>query len=386
MKFTQPIKLLLSLFLFTKLKVLNAKLCTVSSKEKYMSPSVYSNAGEYKKPLEFMSEQSLAYWYTDRDSDMNSAKNNLQTFVNGCGGDSPVIVVYGMPNKDCDAGESSSGFNSDTSSYKQFITNLKIIAPDNSIIILEPDAAALTIDGSMCGSNKGYKDNLKLAIEELSGKNIYLDIGHWIVIYGMDKIKKLTDFVLSIDSEKKIKGFSLNLSNYRKTEEMEAACKDIISASGRDYKCIIDTSRNNNGPSATGTWCNYKNAGIGISENDPDVLSKKSSVVDHYVWIKPAIELDGNCYGNSESYQSDKGAGALDLEWFKILWNNGYYKNKEIRSTSASSNNVLTAVPSIDYNTNTPISDTTPVNTPSTVPEKQTPVSGFKINKVCKLK
>lgn len=380
MKFTQPIKLLLSLFLFTKLKISNAKLCTVSSKEKYMNPSVYNNAGEYKKPLEFMADQSLAYWYTDRDSDMNSAKNNLQSFVSNCGNDSPVIVVYGIPNKDCDAGESSSGFNSDISMYKQFISNLRIVSPDNSIIILEPDAAALTIDGSMCGSNKGYADSLKLAINELSGKNIYLDVGHWIVIYGIDKIKKLTDFVLSIDSEKKLKGFSLNLSNYRKTEEMETACKNIISTSGRDYKCIIDTSRNNNGPSTAGTWCNYKNAGIGVSENDPEVLSKKSSFIDYYVWIKPAIELDGNCYGNSESYQSDKGAGALDLEWFKILWNNGYYKNKEINSNGISTD-MPTTTPAIVYATNSP-----DINTQKPVSWQQNPPSVFKINKICKLK
>jgi len=393
MKFNQSIKLFLSLFLFNKST--SGKLCSLSSKEKYMNPSIYDIAGDYKKPLEFMSEQSLAYWYTDRGSDMNGAKSSLQSFVSGCQGESPVIVVYGMPNKDCDAGESAGGFNSDSSTYKQFINNLKEVASDNSIIILEPDATALTIDGSMCGLSKGYKENLKMAIDELSNKNVYLDVGHWVVIYGMDKIKKLTDFVLSIDSNKKLKGFSLNLSNYRKTEEMERACKDIISASGKDYKCIIDTSRNNNGPSSAGTWCNYKNAGIGISENDPGISSKKSSVVDHYVWIKPAIELDGNCYGNPESYQSNKGAGAIDLEWFKILWDNGYYKNTDISiitNSISDNNNVPSPTHSLNNNAPNPTHSPSIVITPSPAyspshSQKNTETISptFKINRVCRL-
>jgi hypothetical protein len=349
----------------------SAKLCTASSKDKYLNPALYNSAGDFKPQLNFMADQSVAYWYTDRGTDMSGAKENLKNFIQQCDGEIPVIVVYGIPNKDCAGVESSSGFNSNSNFYETFIKNLKDTLIKDSIVILEPDATALSIDGNACGIAKGYKENLQKAINILSASSnikLYLDVGHWVVIYGNDKIKKLTDFVSSIDNKNTLKGFSLNLSNYRKTEEMEKACRDIRSVSGKDYKCVIDTSRNNKGPSQKNTWCNFKNAGIGISGNDAG--APKSDIIDHYVWIKPAIELDGNCYGEDESYQSSKGAGSTDLEWLKILWNNGYYKNTQLLSNDNPTGN--TNAPT--GNTNAPVGQTT------------IPTNAFKINKVCKFR
>lgn len=350
-------KLIKSLFILTTFQIFtaSARLCSVSSKEKYLNPSVYDSpaASSIKKELEFMAEQPLAYWYTDRDSNMELAKENLKKFVSACGQDAAVIVVYGIPGKDCAGSESSRGFNGDSTSYETFIRNLKDNIKDNSIIILEPDAIATTVDGSRCGASKGYTENLKKAVSILGDTKaeLYVDVGHWVVIYGDSKIKQLTDYISSIDNGK-IKGISLDLSNYRKTSEMEEACRNIRRVSGKDYKCIIDTSRNNRGPSSKDTWCNYKGAGIGISENDPDFNTLRNSAagVEHYVWIKPAIELDGSCYGSEDSYSVNKAAGEADIEWFKILWNNGFYKDKLISSTPAvtTSPHVATNIPSTE--------------------------------------
>lgn len=330
-------KKLLTIFsIIISLNYSNANLCTASSKEKYLSPIITSKpeASTFMKELTFMSTQPLAYWYTDRGNDMSGAKKDLNNFISKCSGETPIVVIYGLPSKDCDAGESSGGFNQASSSYTTFINNAKEVldSTGESIVILEPDAAALTIDGSKCGASKGYKDNLKKSIEIL-GQNqkikMYIDVGHWVVIYGEDKIKDLIKFVSEIDPSNKLKGFSLNLSNYRKTEEMENACKKIKDVSGKDYKCIIDTSRNNRGPSDKGTWCNYKNAGIGIGGNDNN--AQKNPIIDHFVWIKPAAELDGNCYGNDDSYQSNLGAGAFDINWLKLLWKQGYYSSNDLK-------------------------------------------------------
>lgn len=325
--------LFLSTFLFylkasTKY-IVDAKFCSFSSKEKYKSGN-----SDMKNIMEFMSNQPLAHWYTDRDNSLQNAKDNLSNFVNGCGQEEPVIAIYGIPNKDCDAGESSSGFNKNSNDYKSFLNSANsILNNKQTTIILEPDAVALTTDKSKCGNFKGYKDNLKMSIEilgEASNYKLYIDVGHWIVIYGDDKIKEMINFINEIDPANKLKGFSLNLSNYRKTEEMVDACKNIRKVSGKDYKCIIDTSRNYKGPSDKGTWCNYKNAGIGFSGNDNNLV--KDSSIDAYVWIKPAGELDGSCYGNDDSYQSNKGAGAFDENWLNILWNNGAYRDKKIET------------------------------------------------------
>lgn len=384
MSFSINSKKLLTIFsIIISLTYSNANLCTASSKEKYLSPVITSKSEstDFMKELTFMATQPLAYWYTDRGSDMNGAKKDLNNFVSKCSGETPVIVVYGIPSKDCDAGESSSGFNQDSSSYSTFINNAKEVlnSAGDAIVILEPDATALTIDGSKCGSGKCYKDNLKKAIEILGESKekikMYIDVGHWVVIYGEDKIKDLINFVSEIDPSNKLKGFSLNLSNYRKTGEMENACKKIRDVSGKDYKCIIDTSRNSQGPSDKGTWCNYKNAGIGIGGNDNN--AQKNPIIDHFVWIKPAAELDGNCYGNDDSYQSNLGAGAFDINWLKLLWKQGYYSSNDLKDVKNESPNIQpTTSPSteqVQQPSQSPIdpypqSDTSPTPAPNQAP------------------
>lgn len=341
-----PKKLLTIFSIIISLTYSNANLCTASSKEKYLNPVVTSNpeASSFMKELTFMATQPLAYWYTDRGNDMDGAKKDLNSFVSKCSGETPIIVIYGIPSKDCHGGESSSGFNQDSSSYSTFISNAKEVLKNTgeSIVILEPDATALTIDGSKCGVGKNYKDNLKKSIEILGESKekikMYIDVGHWVLIYGEDKIKDLINFINEIDPSNKLKGFSLNLSNYRKTEEMETACKKIRDVSGKDYKCIIDTSRNNKGPSEKGTWCNYKNAGIGIGGNDNN--AQKNPIIDYFIWIKPAAELDGNCYGNDDSYQSNLGAGAFDINWLKLLWKQGYYSSSDLKDVKNESPNM----------------------------------------------
>lgn len=290
------IKLLITLLLSSTAA---AGFCSASSKEKY-NPTTPA--------LEFMSNQGLAYWYTDRSGTLESAKSELSNFVNKCGSETPVIVVYGIPGKDCAGGESSSGFNN-PSSYETFIKNLVDTVPSNSLIILEPDAASLSVDNK-CGKDT-YPKYLETAIRLIP--NAYVDVGHWV---SPDKVKEL---LRNIDA-KKLKGFSLNLSNYRSNEEMKRLCESLIEG---DQKCLIDTSRNNNGPSPSSTWCNYKGAGIG--QTGPG-----EGIIEAYIWIKPAIELDGNCYGSSESYQSNLGAGSKDIEWFNILWSQGFYANKQL--------------------------------------------------------
>jgi len=286
------IKLLITLLLSS---TVSAGFCSASSKEKY-NPSTPA--------LEFMSNQGLAYWYTDRSGTLESSKNDLANFVSKCS-DPPVIVVYGIPGKDCVSGESSSGFNT-PDSYETFIKNLVDTVPSNSLIILEPDAIALSIDN--CGKDT-YPKYLETAIRLIP--NAYVDVGHWV---SPDKVKQL---IKGIDS-KKLKGFSLNLSNYRSNEEMKKLCESLVEG---DQKCLIDTSRNNNGPSPESTWCNYKGAGIGKT-------GPGEGIIEAYIWIKPAIELDGNCQGSKESYQSTLGAGSKDIEWFNILWSQGFYANQ----------------------------------------------------------
>jgi len=299
----------------------NADLCKYNAKQKYSN--IISQHPEISNELNIMSQHSIPLWYTDRDSkSFDSIKETLQN----CQGSTSVVIIYGMPNKDCAAGESAGGANKNENDYTNFINNLHSTVNNADIVyILEPDAIALSINNK-CGINNNYIPNLKNAIQILSqnpNAKIYLDIGFWVLIYGDQQIYEVLNIVNQIDINKKIKGFSLNLSNYRSKTESIESCHKLRELSGHPYTCIIDTSRNANGPDNDNTWCNLKTAGIGEVPTD----NTNICAIDYLLWLKPAIEVDGHCYGSNNSYQSDKGAGEVNIEYFKILWNNGVLKN-----------------------------------------------------------
>ena len=321
--------MLLSYFIFN----INSELCTYNSKKKYSDLII--KYPELTEQFNVMSQYPIPIWYTDRNSNsLNEIKDTLQN----CQQSTSIIIIYGMVNKDCEAGESTAGSNKNSNDYVNFITNLhKEVNDRNIIYIVEPDALALSVNNK-CGIKNNYIDNIKNALKILSqNKNaeIYLDIGHWVLIYGDQQIKDIINIINNIDPNKKIKGFSLNLSNYRSNLEMINACKKLRDMSNVPYKCIIDTSRNANGPDDKNTWCNLKSAGIG---NLP-TKTTNNELIDYFMWLKPAIEVDGHCYGSENSFQSSQSAGGNDIEFFKLLWNNGILKNNQNNNDNNKNNN-----------------------------------------------
>lgn len=310
------------LLFLSYLSIANANdLCNYFSNIKYQQISNQFN--EHKDKFDLLSKIPLPIWVTDRDP---NAFKNVEDSLNNCNDLTNVFIIYALPNKDCKAGFSSAGSNKNNQDYKNYINQLKSKVNDKEVIyIIEPDAIALSIDNG-CGVQNNYLDNIKEAVNILSeNKNakIYLDIGHWVIIYSEDDVKKIINIINNIDPNNKLKGISLNLSNYRKNDEMISACKRFKILSGKNYNCIIDTSRNWNGPSSDNQWCNLISAGIGELP-----MQNPTDSIDYYLWLKPQYELDGPCIGFSNSYQINKNAGDFDLEYLLKLWENG---NPEIK-------------------------------------------------------
>ena len=313
------------LYLITIMSILTtitSELCTYVAEQKYNN--LLNTYPTLSNQLKTMATYPLPIWYTDKDShSLENIKNTLQN----CGQSISVVIIYGMPNKDCAAHESSGGTNQNENDYQQFITNLHNIVNDSEIIyIIEPDAISLSTDNK-CGIQNNYIGNIKNALSILSknpNARIYLDIGYWTLLYGDQQIEEILNIINIIDPDKKIKGISLNLSNYRTNTETINSCQRINDLSNNRYKCIIDTSRNANGPNNDNTWCNLKSAGIGTTPTS----DTGNSNVDYFLWLKPAIEVDGHCYGSSNSYQTSKNAGEVDPIYFQMLWDNGILKNK----------------------------------------------------------
>lgn len=297
-------------------------LCNFISHNKYQS--LTNQYPEHKQKFDILSKIPLPIWVTDRDP---NAFTNIQNSLQNCGDLTNILILYGLPNKDCEAGFSSSGSNKNTQDYINYLNTLNSIVNNKEVIyIIEPDSVALSLDNK-CGVQNNYPGHLKMAIDILSqniNSKIYIDIGYWVLIYGEDQVRKVITLINNIDPNNKIKGISLNLSNYRKNDEMIYACTRFKQLSGKNYNCIIDTSRNWNGPSGDNQWCNLISAGLGELP-----IQNPTTNIDYYLWLKPQSELDGPCLGFSNSYQINKNAGDFDLEYLLKLWNNG---NPEIKN------------------------------------------------------
>ena len=292
------------------------ELCNYNSFNKYQELS--NKYTEHKDKFEILSKIPLPIWVTDRDA---NAFNNVKNALDNCNGLTNIFILYGLTNKDCEAGFSSAGTNKNSQDYINYVKHLKSIVGNNEVIyIIEPDAIALSIDNK-CGIQNNYLDNIKEAINILSENNnskIYLDIGYWVIVYSEEEVKKVINIINKIDTNNKLRGISLNLSNYRKNDEMINACKRFKQISGKNYNCIIDTSRNWNGPSSDNQWCNLISGGIGELP-----MQNPTDSIDYYLWLKPQSELDGPCIGFSNSYQVNKNAGEFDLNYLLKLWENG---------------------------------------------------------------
>ncbi|KUG01642.1 Endoglucanase A [Phytophthora nicotianae] len=262
-------------------------------------PGAVSAYPNLKDQIELVAQQQVAQWYTDRVSDVSSLAKSVVLPKCVENASTPTVIVYGLPQKDCAHGYSTAGSNANTNDYRAFLQQLADSAGDREIVyILEPDAIGLLANNG-CGNDKGYAANLGVAMDILSqntNAELYLDVG--------------------------CKGISLNTSNYRSNAEMVATCERFVKATGRDYKCIVDTSRNY--VTGSSEWCNSEWAGIG----EFPTSNTGSSVVSRYIWAKPPGESDGECSGQSNEALRGPSAGTFFPDHFVKLWDNGVFVQK----------------------------------------------------------
>ncbi|TMW61481.1 hypothetical protein Poli38472_012672 [Pythium oligandrum] len=283
---------------------------------------------ELKDAIDVVQQYGSVPWYTDNQGVADQQK--VIDTLKGCDPNTKIpIVVYGIPNKDCEANYSNKGINKSEQDYQAFIVRLTAAFPSqNMIYIVEPDAMGLLAD-SKCAQDNMYGDRVRYAINELSknpSAELYLDVGYWTLANDAQR-KKIVDAVNAVWTPgSKLKGIALNTSNYQKTEKILELCDKFATESGRsDAKCIVDTSRNHKGPTSANEWCNANNAGIG----QPPTMQTGNARAAYYLWVKPPGESDGTCT-EQKSGESMIGpdAGHFFKEHFDLLWKNSYFVEK----------------------------------------------------------
>lgn len=229
-----------------------------------------------------------ADWFGDwvPTADLRDAVAARTSQIRGAGA-LPVYVTYAIPARDC--GGYSAGGTDSPAAYRDWVDQF-VAGLDGGrvVVVVEPDALAL-MD---CLSTSQRQDRLALlrdAVDHLAaaGASVYLDAGH----SGWHDAATIADR-LHDAGVAEARGFALNVSNFRWTATEVAYARDVSARTG-GARAVVDTSRNGQGPTSDGQWCNPDGRGMGPAPT----AATADPVVDAYLWIKRPGESDGTCNG-----------------------------------------------------------------------------------------
>lgn len=198
----------------------------------------------------------------------------------------PVLVLYGVPERDCAASLSAGGLPPEQ--YPVWVGEVAtalgaVEAP--SVVVLEPDALATAEE---CGRRDERVEQLRSAVGLLAeaGVTTYVDAGHsdWIPARTMARL-------LEAVGVERVRGFATNVSNYQRDEDERAYAETLDDLVPGEQHWVVDRGRNGNG--STQEWCNPEEATLGRRPGFVD----DGSGLDAYLWIKPPGESDGTCGG-----------------------------------------------------------------------------------------
>ena len=196
----------------------------------------------------------------------------------------PVLVVYGVPDRDCTGGYSAGGLAAEE--YGPWVGEIAGAAgtADAAVVVLEPDAVA---SATQCEGLEERLGLLAAAVEDLraAGVTTYLDGGHsaWV------PAEELAPLLRQAGVES-VRGFATNVSNYQ-TDDDERAYAERLSELLGGAHYVIDRGRNGNG--ATDDWCNPPGRAFGKAPGFVD----DDTGLDAFLWVKPPAESDGECHG-----------------------------------------------------------------------------------------
>ncbi|NPC95707.1 glycoside hydrolase family 6 protein [Nocardioides sp. zg-DK7169] len=194
----------------------------------------------------------------------------------------PVLVVYGIPDRDCTGGHSAGGL--DASGYLPWVQEIADAAETGevAVAVLEPDALASARD---CPDPDQRVGLVRGAVEVLAeaGVSTYLDGGHSRWLAPREMADLLTDAGIE-----QARGFATNVSNYQPDDD-ELAYAERVSALVGGAHYVIDRGRN--GAGAGEEWCNPQGRSLGL---EPGLVPGDGGL-DAYLWVKPPGESDGTC-------------------------------------------------------------------------------------------
>lgn len=249
----------------------------------------------------------VSFWFGVRSGKkkFKNLHHRVRRLLNRAHPATPVMVMYNIPDRD--VGQHSAGGAVSDERYLFFIDQFsKAIGENSPIVIFEPDA--LPHATLMEQPQRQHRLDLMRRGLEIMVKNcnaiVYVDVGHsnWLS-------PEQAGTLLNAVAVEGIRGFSVNVSNYRTTEESLKWGLRVSEYTKFKY-FVIDTSRNGNGPYGN-DWCNPPGRALGT----PATTDTGNELCDAFLWIKIPGESDGNCNGGPN-------AGKFWLEYARELVDN----------------------------------------------------------------
>lgn len=240
-----------------------------------------------------IAETPQAKWFSDWTTS-STIRREIGDYLKAAAASNavPTLVLYRIPNLDCGGGEHPEQVYTgahDEQEYKAWVDGAAaaLKGHDDAIVILEPDALP-----QLGHCEQGDRLNtLRYAVDALSTTRarVYIDAGHekWLSAAEVaDRLKKV-----DVD---RVTGFSLNVSNYNKTDSEVEYAESVRSELGKlgiaDAHYVIDISRN--GAGGQDDYCNAPGARIGHA---PQLY--QGGPLDGLLWVKNPGETDGMCHG-----------------------------------------------------------------------------------------
>lgn len=254
----------------------------------YVNPaSASARAAKEDPAFAPIGDQPTATWLLPEQHGAGSVGGYVRGIVHDArrAGAWPVFVIYGVPQRDCQAQQSAGGV-ANTAAYRSWVEAIAGALTAQTVVVLEPDALALA---STCDDRDARVAQLRAAVDLLAptGSTVYLDAGHsdWVAPDAMAQL--LRDAGVS-----RVRGFASNVSNFETTAD-ERSYDDQVSADLGGAHYVIDTSRNGSGPAAGQAWCNPPGRSLG---ERPRVV-EDGTRLDATLWVKDPGESDGSCNG-----------------------------------------------------------------------------------------
>ena len=250
-----------------------------------------SRAGKIKSSI---SSKPMARWFGNWSGNAGTA---VSRFVEAArtADKLPILVAYNITFRDC--GSHSGGGAGSAEAYRTWISSFASgIGNTRAVVVIEPDALAqLDATGPQgpCLTSAQRTERLSLlqyAAREFKQRApnalVYHDGGNagWIAADEMARR-------LNSAGVKDIRGFALNVSNYKTTADSNAygasVKAQLKSQFGYEKPFVVDTSRNGNG--SNGEWCNPAGRKLGaVSQNS-------ASGAEMLLWVKVPGDSDGQC-------------------------------------------------------------------------------------------